>query len=103
MNWNEVYNWLVAHGHMTENWEVIGIGYESLYAEDSFENTFLSMFTRGANDELVVIVGCLKPKTSVGGSTGFEVKSHEDVIYWLEDHLEDMYDELMRKVAEQNG
>ena len=97
MDWNEVYNWLVSHGHVTENWEAIGIGYESFYAEDSFENTFISIFTRG--EELVLIVGCLRPKVSVGSGTGYMVQSHEDVIYYLEEHLEEMYDELMRKVV----
>lgn len=61
------------------------------------ENTFISIFTH-SNDELVVYVGCLRPKVSVGGKTGYQITHSDDIIYFLEDNLEDMYNELMRKV-----
>ena len=102
MNWNEVYEWLKSHGHVQENWDCIEISDDSFYAEDSMENTFISLFTRGV-DELVLYVGCLRPKMSVGGSTGFYVSDCWDVIDFLVDYLEDMYDELMGKAMEKNG
>ena len=97
MDWNEVKNWLESHGHIHSGWDCIGVSDESFYAEDKFENTFISLFCRG-DCELIAIVGMMRPKLSVGGSTGVVIESHEDVIYWLEDNLEDTYDELMRKV-----
>ena len=99
MNWNEVYEWLKSHNHVHENWDCIAVGDDSFYAEDKMENTFISLFVRGGC-ELVAIVGMMHPKISVGGSTGVEVYSHENVIWFLEDNLEDMYDELMRKVVQ---
>ena len=97
MNWNEVYEWLKRHGHVNDNWEHLEISDDSLYAKDSFENTFISLFTRGG-DELVIYVGCLRPKMSVGSGTGCYVSNCWDVIDFLGDNLEDMYDELMKKV-----
>lgn len=35
---------------------------------------------------------------SVGGKTGYQITHSDDIIYFLEDNLEDMYNELMRKV-----
>ena len=67
-------------------------------AEDKMENTFISLFTRGGS-ELVAIVGMKHPKVSVGGATDAVIHSIEDVIYFLEDNLEDMYDALMRKAV----
>jgi hypothetical protein len=98
MNWNEVYEWLKSRGHVREDWDCIGIGDDSFYAEDSLENTFISIFTRG--DELVLYVGCRRPKISVGGGTGYHVSTCWDVIDFLEDHLEDMYNELTKKFME---
>ena len=99
MNWMLVKEWLENHGHINPNWDCIGVGDDSFYAEDEMENTFISLFTRGGC-ELVAIVGMKHPKISVGGSTGIEVYSHENVNWFLEDNLEDMYDELMRKVVQ---
>lgn len=102
MNWNEVYEWLKSHGHIHDGWETIAVGDDRFYAEDEMENTFISIFTRGGN-ELVLYVGCFRPKVSVGSGTGYYVSHSDDVINFLEDNLEDMYDELMRKVMENNG
>ena len=99
MNWILVKEWLENHGHINPNWDCIGVSDDSFYAEDKMENTFISLFTRGGC-ELVAIVGMMHPKVSVGGSTGIDVYSHENVIWFLEDNLEDMYDELMRKVVQ---
>jgi hypothetical protein len=99
MNWTIVGEWLKHNGHIDDNWERLDITEDSIYAEDSFENTFISIFTRGEN-ELVLYVGCLQPKISVGSGTGYRVSSCWDVIDFLEDHLEDMYNELTKKFVE---
>ena len=97
MNWNEIYEWLKSHNHIHEGWTYITIGDDNFYAEDEMENTFISIFTRN-EDELVLYVGCLRPKVSVGGNTDCYVSNCWDVIDFLEGNLENMYDELMRKV-----
>ena len=102
MDWSQVHEWLESHGHVNSNWDCVSVGIDSFYAEDKAENTFISLFVRGRR-ELVAIVGMNRPKVSVGSGTGVEVYSAEDVIYFLEDNLEDMYDELMRKAVEKNG
>ena len=98
MDWMLVKEWLENHGHINSDWDCVDVNDDSFYAEDEMENTFISIFTRGG-DELVLDVGCLRPKVSVGSGTGFHVSSCWDVIDFLQDHLEDMYDQLMRKVA----
>lgn len=100
MDWNIVKEWLETHGHINPAWDCIGVGDDSFYAEDKAENTFISIFTRAAG-ELIFYVGCKRPKISVGGSTGHFAFSCEDVINFLEDNLEDMYDQLTRKVMKE--
>ena len=95
MNWNEVLLWLLSHNHVGENWERIETE-DGVYCEDSFENTFLSVFTR-ADGELIVYVGMPNSKVSVGRGTGVYVEDYWDVIAYLEDNLEDIYTELMNK------
>ncbi len=96
MNWSEVYEWLLNHGHVNPSWELVDITEDGFYAEDSFENTFISLFTRGG-DELVVFVGCLHPKVSVGGATSVCVESHFDVLDYLHDNFEVYYEKLAEK------
>ena len=98
MDWILVKEWLESHGHISPNWDCIGVASNSFYAEDKMENTFISLFTRGEH-ELVAIVGMKHPKVSVSGPTDAVIHSIEDVIYFLEDNLEDMYDALMRKAV----
>lgn len=100
MTWIDVKEWLESHGHINPTWDRVEVNEDSFYAEDEMENTFISIFTRGG-DELVVYVGCLRPKVSVGSSTGYYVSNCWDVIDFLEDNLEDMYDQLMRKVMKE--
>lgn len=97
MIWVYIKDWLESHGYINPTWDCIEVNEDSFYAEDEMENTFISIFTHG-NDELVVYVGCLRPKVSVGGKTGYQITHSDDIIYFLEDNLEDMYNELMRKV-----
>jgi hypothetical protein len=92
-----VKEWLETHGHINPAWDCIGVGDDSFYAEDKTENTIISIFTR-AGGELILYVGCRRPNISVGGSTGHFVFTGWDVIDFLSDHLEDMYDQLMEKV-----
>ncbi len=99
MNWNEVKIWLHCHNHINEHqWEVIEVNDDNLYCSDTVENTFFSLFTR-SDGELIMFVGMLQPKVSVGGPTGIYVENYHDVIDFLIDHMDDMYDELMRKVV----
>lgn len=97
MTWVYIKEWLESHGYINPTWNCVEVNEDGFYAEDEMENTFISIFTHN-NDELVVYVGCLRPKVSVGGTTGYQVTHSDDIIYFLEDNLEDMYNELMRKV-----
>lgn len=100
IDWNEVVRWLKEHGHMNDSWDCVEVGEDSFYAEDNAENTIISLFTR-AGGELIVFVGCRRPNISVGGSTGVFVESYLDVLDWLFDNLEPMYDELMEKIMKE--
>ena len=94
MDWTIVRDWLVHRAHINADWN-IEIGDDSIYCSDENENTFISIFTR-ADQELIVYVGMLNPKFSCGSGTGIYVNSPYDVIDFLHDHLEDMFDELMQ-------
>lgn len=95
MEYREVLQWLKDHGHINEDWAD-----NALYCRDEFENTMISVFNR-VDGELICYVGCVRPDVSVGGSTGIYVANPWDVIDYLTDHLEDMYEDLMKKVSEQ--
>ena len=97
MTWVYIKEWLESHGYINPAWDCVEVNEDGFYAEDEMENTFISIFTHN-NDELIIYVGCLRPKVSVGGTTGYQVTRSDDIIYFLEDNLEDMYNELMRKV-----
>lgn len=97
MTWVYIKEWLESHGYIDPTWDCVEVNEDGFYAEDEMENTFISIFTHN-NDELIIYVGCLRPKVSVGGTTGYQVTRSDDIIYFLEDNLEDMYNELMRKV-----
>ena len=95
MDWMMVKEWLESRGHINANWDV-EFGDDGIYCFSEMENTFISVFTRG-DQELVVYVGMLKPKFTCGSSTGIYVTSPYDVTDFLYDHLDDMFDELMRQ------
>lgn len=97
MTWVYIKEWLESHGYINPTWNCIEVNEDGFYAEDKIENTFISIFTHN-NDELVLYVGCLQPKVSVGSSTGYYVSNCWDVIDFLDDSLENMYDELMKKI-----
>ena len=98
MEYREVLQWLKDKGHINDKWAEISWADDSLYCRDEFENTMISVFNR-VNGELICYVGCLQPKVSVGGPTGVYVINPWDVIDYLRDNLEDMYEDLMKKVS----
>ena len=98
MNWKTVEEWLEMHGHISFNWEE-QTAVDSIYYADTVENTFISVFTK-VSGELVVYVGCLRPKVSAGGHTGIYVESEWDVIDYLHDNLEDLFEKLNEKIME---
>lgn len=100
MEYREVLQWLKDHGHINDDWTEISWTDDALYCRDEFENTMISVFNR-VNGELICYVGCVRPNVSVGGPTGIYVINHWDVIDYLTDHLEDMYEDLMKKVSKQ--
>ena len=101
MDWTIVKEWLKDHEHISADWDV-EIGDNSIYCSSEIENTFISVFVKGSR-ELIVYVGMLKPKFTYGNSTGVYVASPYDVTDFLHDHLEDMFDELMRQYMERIG
>lgn len=96
MNWSEVSEWLLNHGYMNSSWERVDITEDGFYAEDSFENIFISMIIGGGN-ELIIFVGCLHPNIFVGGVTDICVESYFDVVDYLNDNFEIYYEELCEK------
>lgn len=100
MEYREVLQWLKDHGHINDDWAEISWADDGLYCRDEFENTMISVFNR-VDGELICYVDCLRPKVSVGGPTGVYVNNPWDVIDYLYDNLEDMYEDLMKKVSKQ--
>lgn len=96
MNWEEVRYWLERHGHINSQWERIEVSTDGIYCEDASENTIISIFTK-VSGELVVFIGMLKPKTSIGGETGVYVESHWDVCDYLVDNMERLIEKLEDK------
>lgn len=102
MNWAEICNWLVIHGHISMKWETIEVSDDGLYCSDTYENTYISVFTKGSG-ELVVFIGCFNPRISVGGNTSVYVETDCEVMDYLRDNMDRLYDELMGKAMEKNG
>lgn len=95
MDWSIVKDWLIQHGHASEDWDRIEITYDSIYLKDDFENTFISAFQ--AHGNLIVYVGTVNPNISVGGDTGFPCSSPWDAIDYFTDYLEELWEDLGRK------
>ncbi len=96
MGWNVVKEWLEDHGHINPDWETVEVQDNGIYCCDTMENTMISIFIKGSM-ELVVFVGTLKPKMSVGGNTGIYVQSVYDIDGYLSEILEDLYNRLAEK------
>lgn len=96
INWEEVRFWLERKGHINSQWERIEVSQDGIYCEDTSENTIISIFTK-VSGELVVFVGILKPKMSVGGETGVYVETHWDVCDYLIDNMERLIEKLEDK------
>lgn len=99
MDWNIVKDWLERHGHIRPDWETIEISNDGIYCSDTMENTIISIFTK-VSTELVVFVGTIKPKVSVGGNTGIYIQSIYDVTDYLSDIMTDLYESLEKKWQE---
>ena len=101
MDWTVVKDWLFNHGHAHEGWDHIEVTDDSIYLEDSFENTFISAFKNHGN--LIVYVGTVNPDISVGGDTGFPCSSPWDAIDYFIDYLEDLFEALNIKLMKGCG
>ena len=97
MNWETITEWLEIHGHISFDWEEI-TNEDCVYCADTLENTFISIFTK-VTGELVVSIGCFKPRVSVGGDTGLYVQTEWEIIDYLHDNLEDMFETLNTKLG----
>lgn len=98
MNWDEVYEWLKSCGYVNSSWERIDVMSHGLYCGDDAENTIISIFVR-KDGELVCYLGMYNPDVEVGGRTGLYLDNTGDLIDYLEWSLEDLSNELMRKVV----
>lgn len=98
IEWPTITEWLEIHGHISFDWEEI-TNEDCVYCADSLENTFISIFTK-ATGELVVFVGCFNPHVSVGGDTGICVETEWEIIDYLHDNLEDLFETLNTKIME---
>lgn len=99
IEWSTITEWLELHGYISFDWEEI-TNEDCIYCADTNENIFISIFTNVAG-ELVVFIGCNKPYISTGENTGIYVQSEWDIIDYLKDNLEDMYDRLNIKIMEE--
>ena len=86
----------MSKGHINAQWERIEVSQDGIYCEDTSENTIISIFTK-VSGELVVFVGILKPKMSIGGETGIYVETHWDVCDYLIDNMERLFEKLEDK------
>ena len=97
IEWPTITEWLEIHGHISFKWEEI-TNDDCVYCADTLENTFISIFTKNTG-ELVVSVGCFHPRVSVGGDTGLYVQTEWDIIDYLHDNLEDLFETLNTKLG----
>ncbi len=97
MEWQVVADWLISHGYVSEEWD-IEITDQSAYCSSKDENTFISVFENGGY--VVLFVGALNPRVSVGGDTDTPCNNPWDVIYYMKDYLDEYWDCLDRKFCE---
>ena len=97
MDWSIVEDWLMRKKYINYTWDRIDVTEEGFYCEDKFENTFISLFSKGQN-QLVCFLGCLSPKIYVGGDTCY----HDyDAIYYLENNFEYLSERLNEKIEKE--
>lgn len=96
MNWKTVEEWLELHGYISFDWEEQNTD-NCIYYADTKENTFISIFTK-VSGELIVYVGMFNPHTSVGGDTSIYIISEWDIIDYLHDNMEDLFEKLNQKI-----
>ena len=98
IEWSTITEWLEIHEYISFDWDEIH-NENSIYCADPIEGTFISIFIKPA-DELVVFVGYNSPKIFVGGDTGIYIQSEWEIIDYLHDNLEDMFEKLNIKIME---
>ncbi len=98
MEWQVVADWIINAGYAHQNWEYIEITDRSVYFADKDENTFISVFENGGY--VVLFVGVLNPRISVGGDTDRPCESPWDAIYYMQDYMDEYWDSLERKFCE---
>ena len=96
MDWQVVADWLVSHRYVVEDWDNIEVTDVSVYCSDKNENTFISVFENGGY--VVLFVGSLNPKISVGGDTDRPCNTPWDAIDYMQDYLDEYWDNLDRKI-----
>ena len=97
MEWQIVADWLINYGYITEEWD-IEITDKSAYCSSKDENTFISVFEN--DGRVVLFVGSLNPRISVGGDTDTPCYNPWDAIYYMKDYLDEYWDNLERKFCE---
>jgi hypothetical protein len=96
IGWELVKEWLERRGYISDRWERVEVDDCGIYCADTMENTFISLFINGGF--LVCFVGCIKPKVYAGGDTDCRCSHYCDVINYLDDELENLFDALERKI-----
>ena len=104
MDWNIVKNWLIEHGYTSdvEDWEYQLLK-DGIYARSEENNAYLSFFARPEDNQLMVYVGSIKPRLSMGGATGLYLYNIFDVIDYLHDELERIYDDMYKLYSKKVG
>ena len=97
VDWRLVKEWLERRGYISDAWEQIDVDDGGIYCADPAENTFISLFVNGGF--LVCFVGCINPKISAGGDTDCPCSHYCDVINYLSDELDNLFDILARKMG----
>ena len=104
MDWHIVKDWLIEHGYTSdiEDWEY-QISENGIYAKSEENNDYISAFGRPEDNQLMVYVGSIKPKLSEGGLTGQYLYNIFDVINYLHDELERIYDDMYKLYSKKVG
>ena len=95
MEWQIVADWLINSGYVSKDWDNIEVTDCSVYCSDKTENTFISVFENGGY--VVLFVGALNPRISVGGDTDRLCNSPWDAIYYMQDYMDEYWERLEHK------
>ena len=92
MNWNIVAEWMCDRGYIQKHWSEYSITDDGVYCRDDDENTFVSVFTNAGR--LVLFVGIVNPRFSVGGDTDCECNTCWDAIDYIRDYIDEYWESL---------